>query len=266
LETHFTTGRPALAFTVVCVDDEGAEHHDGETLEELCGHLHAGAECDEETFEVHVGDDDDEWEEKEDSVVEKDDCDSASLADQSSRCDSSITEIPQDTEEDLEEGVLGNEFMMQSTIGGGPAAQGIAHPQVGTTGFVGNAQNKPHFKLEVNNDQSGARVIPISTTRCTPTAQMCMPFAKFFPNKVLNIKFFKSIWKLTFLCLQCFSPLHSAIFSRFCATTKKGHPDPVSALMISLKQLVQCLQDCVINLSCLKIRFIQDGRLRLLST
>ena len=225
-------------FTVVYID-EGVEYHDDETLEELRGHLDDGDDVE----------DDEADEDDEDLGVEEDHCDPAFLAQQSFLYDSWMSETKEDTEEDPEDGHLENEFVMPNSFGRGPATQRAAYPQLGTTGWIGNAQNKPYFKLEVNNDPSGARVIPSSTSRCTPMAQMYMPFAKFFPNKVLNINFFKSIWTLTLLCLQCFSPLHTAIFSRLRTTTTKKkptmkrHSDPVSSLTTSLKLLVQCLQD-----------------------
>jgi hypothetical protein len=250
----------SLDFTVVYIDEED-EFHDKETWEELCDHLvHLVHDNDDvgdgssiEDGDNDVDDDVDDYEDRgfedddvsdyEDRGFEDDDCHPAFLAEQSLLYDSLLPENTEDTEGEQKDGRLGNEFVMPNSFGGGQATQRAAYPQLGTTGFIGNAQNKPYFKLEVNKDQSGARVIPVSTTRCTPMAQMYMPFAKFFPNKVLNVNFFSSIWRLTLLCLQWFSPLHSVIFERLKTNTKKDKTDTVSALTTLLKQLVQCLQD-----------------------
>jgi hypothetical protein len=124
---------------------------------------------------------------------------------------------------------------------GGPSTKRATYPQVGTTGRFGNAQDKPFFRVQVSHDMDGCRVIPILTQRCTRMAQMYMPFAKHFINKATNLAFFKSLWRLTLLCLQCFSPLHTVIFSEIQANAK--HPDPVKELTGLLKQVVQSLED-----------------------
>jgi len=222
----------SLCFIVVYEDEEGTEYEDKESFEELQRHL----------VEVIVDDVDDE-DFDEDLDIEDGDIDTGFLAEQYSLYESSLPETQEDTAECPDDGQWGNEVVLPNSCGESQATQRAAYPQLGTTGCIGNAQNKPYFKLRVNNDQSGARVIPISTSRCTPMAQMYMPFAKFFPNKVLNINFFSSIWQLTRLCLQCFSPLHNVMFKRFRTTAPKGYPDPVSVLTTLLKQLVQSLQD-----------------------
>jgi hypothetical protein len=219
-------------FIVVYVGTDGTEYEDQDTFEELLLSLDDGVSAD----------DDDHFA---DAFPAAED-DYSSHSDDSVEANRVSSELQWDTEEAGDDGRVSDEFVMPNSFLGGPAIQRATYPQFGTTGHLGNAQNKPYLKLKVNHASGGVRVIPVATTRCTPMAQMYMPFAKFFPNKVLFTNFFKSIWQLTLLCLQCFSPLHTAVFKRLRSNSKKRSKvdsDPVSSFMSLLKILVQCLED-----------------------
>jgi hypothetical protein len=88
-----------------------------------------------------------------------------------------------------------------------------------------------------------------------PHGTVAHAFHQKFPKQGPEPELFSKIWLLKQLCLQCFSPLHTATFKNLQANSvkeSKGDCDPLHKLMLMLmlKQLLQCLEDCNASVVC----------------